>query len=238
MASIDFDAIDEKLLQSLVDEGVLEDINLEYKRELPSKICETQLNKTEKKEILQDISAFANTDGGLLIYGIEDRKGVPKALVGLSFSKEQSTAIRDKISDYVKYNLEPPIYSIDFRDIDVLQSKVAFVFRIRKSVNAPHRIKLKDSDVFYGRRSNGVYPMNVDDMRAAFTLSEARTQMIRSFKNSSVSYAPYDADSVLPFKTDAKILLHLIPADAFVAGKRFIQRLRSTKADVPSSGRL
>jgi len=221
MASIDFDAIDEKLLQSLVDEGVLEDINLEYKRELPSKICETQLNKTEKKEILQDISAFANTDGGLLIYGIEDRKGVPKALVGLSFSKEQSTAIRDKISDYVKYNLEPPIYSIDFRDIDVLQSKVAFVFRIRKSVNAPHRIKLKDSDVFYGRRSNGVYPMNVDDMRAAFTLSEARTQMIRSFKNSSVSYAPYDADSVLPFKTDAKILLHLIPADAFVAGKRY-----------------
>jgi len=37
MASIDFDAIDEKLLQSLVDEGVLEDINLEYKRELPAR---------------------------------------------------------------------------------------------------------------------------------------------------------------------------------------------------------
>jgi Putative DNA-binding domain len=221
MVNIDFDAIDEGFLQSLVDDEVPEDINLEYKRELPSKICEARLNKAEKKEILEDISAFANTDGGILIYGVQDDDGIPEKLTGLSFDEKQSIATRDKILEYAKYHLEPPIHSIDFRYVKVLDSKVALVFKVPKSVGAPHKIKLKDIDMLYGRRSNGVYPMNIDDMRAAFALSDTRIQMIRDFKDERISRFHFRNDLDLPLSGDAQTILHLIPADSFVAGKRY-----------------
>jgi len=40
--------------------------------------------------------------------------------------------------------------------------------------------------------------------------------MIRSFKNSSVSYAPYDAEVSCPLKLTQNSYFNLIPADAFV----------------------
>jgi hypothetical protein len=222
MVNINFDTIDESLLQSLVDDEVPEDITLEYKQELPRKICEAKLKPSEKKEILEDISAFANTDGGILIYGIQEEDGIPKKLTGLPFNEKESIAIRDKILEYANFHFEPPIHSIDFRRVEIAKTKVALVFRIPKSANPPHKIKLKDIDMLYGRRSSGVYPMNIDDMRAAFTLSETRTQMIRDFKEERIyEHKHYRTDADLPLSGDATTIFHLIPVDSFVAGKRY-----------------
>ena len=222
MVNINFDAIDEALLQSLVDEKVIEDTTLEYKQELPSKILEATINKTEKKGILEDISAFANTEGGLLIYGIQEHKGIPKKLTGLPFSEEECITIKNKFLDYANFHFEPPIHSIDFRRVPIAKSKVVLVFRIPKSANPPHKIILKDINMLYGRRSNGVYPMNIDDMRAAFTLSETRTQMIRNFKKGRIyEFDHYSNDAKLSLSGDAETILHLIPVDSFVAGKRY-----------------
>ena len=73
------DQITEKDLQDLIDNSVVERKTLEYKQSLPGN------SDSEKKEFLNDISSFANTSGGDLIYGIiEDRDtGIPKTLEGL-----------------------------------------------------------------------------------------------------------------------------------------------------------
>ena len=56
--------IRERDLQELIDNNVLEGKTIEYKRELPG------TSDTNKKEFLADVTSFANTSGGDLIYGV------------------------------------------------------------------------------------------------------------------------------------------------------------------------
>lgn len=78
----------ESELQSLVDNRVPEAVGLEYKRS-------DSLGKTDskRKEISKDISAMANSDGGVVIYGIkthseEGKKHIPQGFdEGISASQ-------------------------------------------------------------------------------------------------------------------------------------------------------
>jgi predicted HTH transcriptional regulator len=60
--------IDESDLQTLVDNGVREGKEIEYKEAL------TLFSPEQKQEFLNDVSSFANTNGGLLFYGIRESK--------------------------------------------------------------------------------------------------------------------------------------------------------------------
>jgi len=60
-------------LQNLIDNAVAEGRTIEYKQALPGG------TDSEKKEFLADVSSFANTAGGDLLFGISEDKGVPTA---------------------------------------------------------------------------------------------------------------------------------------------------------------
>ena len=65
------DEIDKAFLHSLVDEEVMEDRGLEYKRDLNIlKDLSNREMKEAKRKLCAEISAFANADGGYLIFGI------------------------------------------------------------------------------------------------------------------------------------------------------------------------
>ena len=70
-------------LETLVENSVPESRTIEYKQCFPS-------NKdSDKKEFLADVSSFANTIGGILIFGITEKKGVPIDIPGV-ISKTQT----------------------------------------------------------------------------------------------------------------------------------------------------
>ena len=72
--------IDESDLQTLVDNGVREGKEIEYKEAL------TLFSPEQKQEFLNDVSSFANANGGLQFYGIRESKddaGVPLEVCGL-----------------------------------------------------------------------------------------------------------------------------------------------------------
>jgi predicted HTH transcriptional regulator len=66
----DFTQIDMADIQRLITNAVPESRTLEYKQTL--KIG----SDGDKKEFLADVSAFANTDGGDIIYGLSADKGI------------------------------------------------------------------------------------------------------------------------------------------------------------------
>ena len=73
-------------IQLLIDNKIKESINLDYK---------TELGKIND-EIAKDISAFANTSGGRIIYGIEEIKNLPTSINWIG-----SKNVRERIENII-----------------------------------------------------------------------------------------------------------------------------------------
>ena len=71
------DSLEESDLQTLLDNEVPEGKTIDYKEALSGN------SDSDKKEFLYDISSFANTSGGHLIFGIKEDGGVPTEICGL-----------------------------------------------------------------------------------------------------------------------------------------------------------
>ena len=85
MLPVNIDEITAEHVASLVDNKVSERKVLEYKERLP------EAADGAKKEFLGDVTSFANSSGGDIIYGIRDQRdsngkptGIPEEVVGLS----------------------------------------------------------------------------------------------------------------------------------------------------------
>lgn len=68
------DQLNADLLRKLCDDQCPESDTLDFKRDLPG-----GLDK-DKQELLKDVCSLANTDGGDLVYGIEEKAGAAAVL--------------------------------------------------------------------------------------------------------------------------------------------------------------
>jgi hypothetical protein len=201
-------------LQALIDNSVTEKKTLEYKQSLPGNL------DADRKEFLADISSFSNASGGDLIYGItEDRdKGIPKKLEGLTIGNADQVVTR--LENMIRDGIKPRISGIAFQSIKVLESKVALLIRIPRSWNSPHRVTYKGHGKFYVRNNVGKYPMDVDELKNAFNLTNKRTEKIKNFRKCRISKI-FSNETPLPFNDVAKVVLHLIPLISLNSNKRY-----------------
>lgn len=88
------------------------------------------------------------------------------------------------------------------------------VIRVERSWNGPHRVIFKGHDKFYGRNSAGKYPLDVDELRAAFTSSSTASERIRAFRVDRI-IALSNNETPVPFVPGSKIVLHYIPVQSF-----------------------
>jgi predicted HTH transcriptional regulator len=77
LSRADFDAISEADLLELIDGKVPEDHRLDYKRDIYGQ------SDKDKKELLKDVSAFANVSGGTIVIGIDEAAGVAARICGV-----------------------------------------------------------------------------------------------------------------------------------------------------------
>lgn len=129
-------------LQYLINNEVEENIHLDYKdgRAL-------QTNDRGKNDITKDVSSFANSDGGILVYGLSEKDHKPTSVSpfdGNAFTKERLDQIISNIQPHIK---GVKIYPIRIQG-DVRQS--VYVVKIPRSPYAPHMA----SDHRYYKRSN------------------------------------------------------------------------------------
>jgi len=134
-------------LINLIDNQVEENIHLDYK-------SADSLSKTvdKKKEIAKDVSAFANSDGGVIIYGIKEfdeleKRHLPEAITPINreiFTKEW-------LEQVINSNITPRIEGIIIQPIslDKNSNDVVYVVSIKKS-NTAHQA----SDLRYYKRFN------------------------------------------------------------------------------------
>lgn len=199
------DNIQEADLQTLIDNQIAEGKTIEYKRELPG------MADGEKIKLLRSVSSFANAEGGDLLYGVEAVDGIPQSIPGVGNINEDDLKLR--LENICRDGIEPRLPKIEFRYIPNAQGRVLLI-RVSKSWVFPHRVKLGGHAHFYGRNSAGAFPLDVGELRTAFTLSESIAEKIRNFRLDRLSKL-HAHDTPIPILIGCKLALHLIPLSAF-----------------------
>jgi len=157
--------IDSNDIKRLISNEIAESKILEYKRELKIDLS------GDKKEFLYDIAAMGNTEGGNIIYGIEEGKnngqntGIPKEIIGLSINNEDK--LKQQIEDIIRNNIEPKLNSAIIRVLNV-DDKSVLIIGINKSIGLPHMVTFNSSNKFYKRKMTGKYLLDVYELNSAF----------------------------------------------------------------------
>lgn len=130
-------------LQALISSGAEESLELEYKRS-----AALGRDSKSRSEISKDVSAFANSNGGLLIYGVIEDGRVPK---GLDQGVDPAVLSREWLEQVIGSTIQPRIQGIKIKEIALSNALSAFVVDIPKATTfAPHQA----GDQKYYRRFN------------------------------------------------------------------------------------
>lgn len=145
-------------IQSLIENQVEESIYLDFK-------SAGSLEKSDKKriEISKDVASFANSDGGIIVYGIKEVDHVASEfsfIDGNEFTKEWIETI---INSYVQRRISDiKIYPIRI-DGDIKKS--IYVVKIPYSYDAPH---LSKDNRYYKRYNFMSVPMEEYEIRQSY----------------------------------------------------------------------
>ena len=200
------DDITKQDIDDLVDNEVRESRTVEYKRQLPAG------SDADKKEFLADVSSFANTSGGDLLYGVSEEEGIPTSAHGLSNINIDDEILR--LGSILTSGLEPRIPGTHFRPIEGFSDGPVLMLRIPKSWTSPHMVKFKGSSRFHARTSAGKYQMDVQQIGSAFSMSESLPERIRQFRDDRLAKIRA-GETPMRLIEGAKLVLHLVPLESF-----------------------
>lgn len=153
----------------------------------------------------------------MLIYGIKETEGIPEELNGFQWENIDEN-IRT-LTSLIRDRSEPPITIFEPYYFQLSDSeRFVLIIKVQKSWNGPHRVKMNGKKEFYTRIKNKSDPMKIEDLRISFNLSETLIERIRRFRESRISEL-YVNNTPVPFEDCAKLVIHLVPLNAFNPGQ-------------------
>jgi len=221
------DTIAFKDIDNLINQQVTENRSLEFKRDLIGSKDE------DKREFLADISAFANTAGGDLIFGVEEDGGRATAIAPINVIDPDAELRR--LEDILRSGVDPRIPKYEFRWISNGAQVQVLLIRIHRSWAAPHRVIFKGHDKFYARTSAGKHSLDVRELRAAFNESNHLSESVKAFRRERLNVIE-SGEAPVPLMQGARLLLHIIPNSAFVDSVSLAPSERESLAPLGASG--
>lgn len=146
-----------KDIERFIEARVQESINLGYKRS-------NSVDDKKRAEIAKDVSAFANSDGGLLIYGVEEQEHLP---IKMDNGIEHKKFNREWLENVITGNIAPRIDDIQIFQIPLSDSHSLFAVKVPKSFRGPHQERL-ESKRYYRRFNFKSVPMEDYEVREAY----------------------------------------------------------------------
>jgi len=176
----------------------------------------------DKKEFYKDISAFANAEGGDIVYGVSEENRFPKEIIGIEIENLDATLLQ--LSNMIRSGIEPTIIpQPEFSNpLKIDDDKYVIVLRVYKSFTAPNRISFEGNHKFWIRGDGGNGEMSVTELRNAFTLSQSVVERIQNFRLERLQKL-IAGDTPVPFTTrfKGKMMLHLVPLQSFTENRLF-----------------
>jgi predicted HTH transcriptional regulator len=195
-------------LENLIQDG--ENIKVEFKRKVST-----------PEKIAKEMIAFANTNGGVILFGVDDNKEI----IGVNSEKEEleliKTAARYYCEPHIKYSYEILLYrhkDIIIIKVDESKIKPHFLFSEEKDKKKAF-IRLNDKSVIASREMvNIMRGLNIDSTPVTISLGENEKILLKYLEeNESINVKTYKkianiserrASRTLVNLTRAKILMH------------------------------
>ena len=140
----------------LVSNQIPESIHLDYK-------ASPALDPKKRDEIAKDVSAFANSDGGLLIYGVEEDKDSHFPLKIDSGVNPKWN--REWLEQVLTSNINPRVEGIEIKAFPLSTGNSIVCINVPKSFRGPHQAS---DNKYYKRFNFSAFPMEhyeVEDAR-------------------------------------------------------------------------
>ena len=197
--------VQEADLMRLVEDRVSEGPDIDYKRGLPD-----FAQDRAKQDFLDDVSAFANSSGGCLVYGVVEAGGSPVEIKGVGDDDLDRTQLR--IEDILRAHLRPRLSPAPiFKAVQTTKGRV-FIVYVRKSWRAPHMVGFPaDRPRFVLRGSAGNRVMDVDDLRSAFLGSSSIERTVGEFRASRVAKQAPGGEMPFLLPRGPALLVHVVP---------------------------
>jgi len=147
-------------IQILINGKIKESVTLDYKAKL-----------VNNNEVAKDISAFANTSGGIIVYGIIEKNNLP-----VSINWIEGKGIRERIENVLNSHIQPKIEEYEINSIENPKdiSKAIFTVYVPKSLNAPHMVNYR----YYKRYKFQSVPMEDHDVKEVIFKSGLKDALI------------------------------------------------------------
>lgn len=161
----------ESHLTALIADQTVEGAYLEFKRDAPGK------DSSAKHELTADVSAFANSAGGDIVYGMdEDSEGRASRLAPLQGNIDE---IARWFQDVLMTGIEPRIPGVQLQPVSTAEGYV-LVVRVPASWAGPHRVK--SNQHFFVRENGRKRQLDVPEIRGLFLRSEGQADRVRDFR--------------------------------------------------------
>jgi len=212
--SIPLDQVTEADIVALKDRGVREDQTLDYKQELDVR------SDKGKFELLKDVSALANTAGGVIVYGVTEGEGDDAgSIVDLSGLALEIDKTQNTIDQLLHDGIDERIPGVRHRALQRKDGRHYLVLRVPPSHLAPHMVRFNFPNVrFYQRGTTTNQPMNARQiketaLRAATAVDRARATISERIQVSQQRAAQRKAIQTLVSKKEGsdQALLHVVP---------------------------
>lgn len=209
MLDKDFNAITFVDIRELKELQVREGINIDYKESLNLK------GSDSKKEFLADVVSFANTDGGHLLIGISEEKGIISEIKGIEMDNPDTYL--QQIENTLRDQVKPRIIGLRMKTYLLENEKRVVHIYIPRSYNGPHMA----SERFFGRNSVGKYPLDYTEIRNKFLSQSGLGQKITEYHLGRVMKLKSNR-GYLPLQEGATVLFNVIPFKSLTLDYDFV----------------
>lgn len=202
-------------LQALIDNQVFENRELEYK---DYSFVGGKLPDKQRDKFMKEIAAFANTNGGTIIIGMqEDENRLPTKLSGAGMGLGDFDGWLSSFKQMVLSRIRPHLHGIECVPVVLEDNNIAIVISIPKSYARPHSFWDGNKDEFFMRHVNGIMYMDIDDLRKEFLYTSGLQDKIKEFKRERISLILAN-ECVGDLGNLAKLVIHIIPEWSFELG--------------------
>lgn len=168
-----------------IKETAQENIFFDFKQEL--NLDPTNQKKDPRTEFLKDVSSFANAEGGLILYGVSERRddeggktGEIDEILGCSISNIDDQM--QKMTSLLRDGVDPPLSPlVNIEQLKIEEGKSVILVRIQKSFVAPHMVIHNKDYRCYSRANTQKEKMTMTQIRELVLGAEKRIEEIRQW---------------------------------------------------------